>query len=318
MIEEPTPRIDPRRLLIFREVGRTGSLAAAARALGWTQPAVSQHIHRLEKDLGLPLITRSGRGSGLTGPGQSLMQYANAVAGQLAAAAMAMSDLAGLRAGRVRVAAFPSACATLVATAFSTVTSAHPTLDLRLTQVEPDEAADLLADGKCDVTVTFEYPETETNVGPNVESVFLLRDRLFAVLPPEHRLSDHTRLSLGELAHDRWISGCARCSQHLTSSATRAGFTPDIRHRTDDYVVVQSMVAAGAAVAVLPELALAASRHPAVRVLPLDHDPYRTVVASFTPATAGVPAAAVILDHLRQAAASQAGAPDLHRFEQAR
>jgi DNA-binding transcriptional LysR family regulator len=296
--------IDPRRLLVFREVGRTGSLAAAARALGFTQPAVSQHVHRLERDLGLPLIARTGRGSVLTGPGRVLMHHAEAVAGQLAAATEAMSDLAGLRAGRVRVAAFPSASATLVAAAVASVTAAHPTLDVRLTQVEPEEAAELQARGQCEIAVTFAYPGTDhaDPVPPDAEPVFLLRDHLFAVLPADHPLGGGAPLSLADLAGERWIAGCPRCSHHLARSAADAGFTPDIRHRTDDYVVVQSMVAAGAAVAVLPQLALTASRHPAVRVVPLAHDPYRVVTASVTATTAGVPAAAALLDHLRRAA----------------
>jgi molybdate transport repressor ModE-like protein len=294
--------IDPRRLLVFRAVGRAGSLAAAARTLGWTQPAVSQHVQRLERDLGLPLIARTGRGSVLTGPGQVLMRHAEAVAAQLDAATEAMSDLAGLRAGRVRVAAFPSASATLVATAVASLTTAHPTLDVRLTQVEPEEAVGLRVRGQCDVAVTFEYPDRS---GPDdAESVPLLRDRLLAVLPPDHPLGDRPRVALTDLADDRWIAGCPRCSRHLARSAADAGFTPDIRHRTDDYVVVQSMVAAGAAVAVLPRLALTASRHPDVRVVPLDHDPYRTVSASFAATAVGVPAATTLLDHLRRAAAA--------------
>lgn len=296
-------RIDPRRLLVFHEVGRAGSLAAAARALGWTQPAVSQHVHRLERDLGLPLIVRSGRGSLLTGPGQVLMRHAEAVAAELDAASEAMSDLAGLRAGRVRVAAFPSACATLVATAVAGMAATRPTLDVRLTQVEPEEAVGLLVRGRCDVAVTFAYPGDEDEA-PDTESAHLLRDRLFAVLPAAHPLAGQASVHLADLAGERWIAGCERCSRHLLSSAADAGFRPDVRHRTDDYVVVQSMVAAGAAVSVLPQLALAASRHPEVRVLPLDHDPHRTVTASFTAAAAGVPAVQVLLDHLGAAAAS--------------
>jgi DNA-binding transcriptional LysR family regulator len=261
---------------------------------------VSQHVQRLERDLGLPLIARTGRGSELTGPGRLLMRHAEAVAAQLDAATAAMSDLAGLRAGRVRVAAFPSASATLVAAAVASVTAAHPTLDVRLTQVEPEEAVALQVRGQCDVAVTFDHVDRRS--AADAETVPLLRDPLLAVLPPDHPLGGHARVSLADLAGDRWIAGCPRCSRNLVHSAAEAGFTPDIRHRTDDYVVVQSMVAAGAAVAVLPRLALTASRHPDVRVVPLDHDPYRTVSASVAATAVGVPAATALLEHLRRAA----------------
>ena len=72
--------MDPRRLLVFREVARTGSLGGAARALGWTQPAVSQHVRRLEADAGTPLVVRAGRGVTLTEAGRVLLRHAEAVA----------------------------------------------------------------------------------------------------------------------------------------------------------------------------------------------------------------------------------------------
>ncbi len=58
--------MDSRRLLVFREVARAGSLAGAARVLGWTQPAVSQQVRRLEAEAGTPLVVREGRGVTLT------------------------------------------------------------------------------------------------------------------------------------------------------------------------------------------------------------------------------------------------------------
>src|SRR5687767_4342022 len=78
--------VDPRRLLIFREVARRGSLSAAAVALGWTQPAVGQHLQRLERAVGMPLALRSTRGVTLTDAGVALLNHADAVAARLAAA----------------------------------------------------------------------------------------------------------------------------------------------------------------------------------------------------------------------------------------
>jgi len=103
---------DPRRLLIFREVARRGSLSAAATSLGWTQPAVGQHIQRLERDLGLSLVLRSTKGITLTEAGTRLLSHADAVASRLAAAGQEMDALRTLRTGRLRLAAFPSAAAT--------------------------------------------------------------------------------------------------------------------------------------------------------------------------------------------------------------
>lgn len=287
---------------MFREVGHRGSMAAAARALGWTPPAVSQHVRRLERDLGLPLMIKVGRGLALTDAGRVLLRHADAVAAGLAAADQAMADLAGLRSGRVRLAAFPSASATLVAAAVGSLAVAEPGLDVRVTQVEPPEALVLLARGEVDVAVVFDYhDEPDPDAHGTRHSLALLDDHLYVVLPDTHPLAAKASVPLSDLAGDRWIAGCPRCRQHLLRSAARAGFVPDIRHSTDDYVVVQSLVAAGTAVAILPGLALSASRRPDVSVLPLtDHLP-RIVSARLHRDTRTSPAIAATIAHLRRA-----------------
>ena len=70
-------------------------------------------------------------------------------------------------------------------------------------------------------------------------------------------------------AGHRWIGGCERCRAQLIRHCARAGFTPKIAFATDDYVAVQSLVAAGLGVTTLPGLALRAARHPGVDAIPL-------------------------------------------------
>ena len=94
--------VDPRRLLIFRAIARAGSLSAGARELGWTQPAVSQQVHRLEREAGTQLFIRSTRGVELTDAGQALMRQADAIASHLDAARTEMDAYAEGRRGRVR------------------------------------------------------------------------------------------------------------------------------------------------------------------------------------------------------------------------
>ena len=101
--------LDVRRLQMLRAVSREGSLSAAARALGYTQPAVSHHIARLEDEIGTALLTRSGRGVRLTDAGAALVEHTDAVLSRLDAAVEEVAAIAGLRAGRVRLAAFASA-----------------------------------------------------------------------------------------------------------------------------------------------------------------------------------------------------------------
>ncbi|MGF7234411.1 MAG: LysR family transcriptional regulator, partial [Frankia sp.] len=149
--------MDPRRLLVFREVAHAGSMSAAARSLGWTQPAVAQHIRRLERDTGVALLVRSGRGMAPTEAGRSLLAHADAVSARLSTADRDLAAFAHLRAGTVRLAAFPSASATLVPRALALLRERHPGVDVRLVEAEPPEARALLDDGEVDLAVGFRH-----------------------------------------------------------------------------------------------------------------------------------------------------------------
>jgi DNA-binding transcriptional LysR family regulator len=106
----------------------------------------------------------------------------------------------------------------------------------------------------------------------------LLEDPLRAVLPVGHRLAGRARpLALGDLAGERWVAGCPRCEENLLLTTRAAGFVPDVRHRTDDYVVAQRLVAEGLAVTLLPGLALHAAPAEDVAVLAVRTSPERQV-----------------------------------------
>jgi len=274
--------LDPRRLLIFREVARRGSLSAAAAALGWTQPAVGQHLHRLERDLGLTLALRSTRGVTLTDAGNALLVHADAVAARLVAAGEDMHTLTTLQGGRLRLIAFPSASALLVPPALVSLSRHAPDLDVRLTELEPPEARARVFAGEADLAVTFHYGESDPDGHRDLVAVPLLDDPVVAVLPTAHRLAGRAGsgappIELSELAGERWIAGCERCRSHLLDEAAAAGFSPDIRHSTDDYVVVQNLVAAGLGIALLPRLAVTAAPNAGIRAVALVTHPIRHI-----------------------------------------
>src|SRR6187431_428122 len=128
--------VDPKRMLIFRAVARAGSISAAARELGWTQPAVSQHLRALERSVDCALLLRGAGGVELTEPGRVLLARADALAVQLHMAEEELAELTALRRGRVRLAAYPSAAATLVPRAVAALRSRHPEIDVELTEAE--------------------------------------------------------------------------------------------------------------------------------------------------------------------------------------
>jgi len=286
---------DPRRLLIFREVARRGSLSAAATALGWTQPAVGQHVQRLERDLGLALALRSTRGITLTEAGTRLLSHADAVASRLAAAGQEMDALRTLRTGRLRLAAFPSAAATLIPPALARLAAAAPHLDTWLTELEPPEALAAVLAGDIDLAVIFHHPGVASpDRHPDLVIHVLGDDPVLVVLPAHHPLADsggiRAPLNLAGLAGERWVAGCLRCRTHLQALARAVGFQPDIRHTTDDYVVVQNLVSAGLAVALLPALALAAAPNQHVTTALIEGNPARQVSLAHRKEVTAVPA----------------------------
>ncbi|HXH80109.1 LysR family transcriptional regulator [Nocardioides sp.] len=257
--------MDPRRLMIFREVARAGSISAAARSLGWTQPAVSQHLSALERQAGCALLLRSPRGVELTEPGRVLLARADAIAGQLHMADEELATLTDLRAGRVRLAAYPSGAATLVPRAVAALRRQHPDVEVALTQAEPPEAVAMVQAGDADLALAFSYDEEPLDNGGLVWRM-LGSEAVDLIVGPGHPLVGGGTFSVGDLAEEQWIVGCERCRAHAVALCDEAAFEPDVRHVSDDYVVVQNLVAVGLGIALLPRSALEAFRHPDVEV----------------------------------------------------
>jgi molybdate transport repressor ModE-like protein len=283
--------LDMTRLKVLAAVARHGSVTAAARELRYAQPSVSHHLARLEAETGTRLVQRVGRGIRLTEAGRVLAARAEEILGRLDAAAVEVAAHAGLRAGRVRLAAFPSALGTFVPVAAMHLRAEHPDVDLELVEAEPPDAVRSLRAGEVEVALLFDY---DTGEQDGLRGVPLLRDPLHLVSLDDGPLEEH--------AASPWIAGCERCRAQLIRLCAEAGFTPRIAYTTDDYVAVQALVAAGLGVTVLPALALSAHRHPRVRTVPVP-GAERTVVAAVYGDPPDPPATAALLEHLRRATA---------------
>jgi DNA-binding transcriptional LysR family regulator len=302
--------MDVRRLLVFREVARAGSISAAARVIGWTQPAVSQHLRALEREVGSRLLLRGAGGVELTEPGRVLLARADAVAGQLHMAGEELAAMTELRHGTVRLAAYPSAAATLVPRVVAEMLSRHPDIDVTLTEAEPPEAVGLVQAADVDVAVVFGYD------GPPVAGAGLHWRRLadepvHLVLPPRHRLAERSQIAAGDLAGEGWLMGCVRCREHAVAVCTAAGFQPRVRHSSDDTVVVQNLVAVGLGVALLPHSALEAYRHPEVLVRPSTAWGTRTYGVVHRDGADAVPATAALLAEVRRVVRNSASSDSL-------
>jgi DNA-binding transcriptional LysR family regulator len=198
--------LDVTRLRVLVAVARHGSVTAAARALNYAQPSVSHHIARLEAETGARLTQRAGRGVRLTDAGRLLAERAEEIIGRLDAAENELAAHVGLRGGRIRLAAFPSALGTIVPAAAARLEAEHPGMDLTLAEAEPPEALRMLRAGYVDVALVFRHtqdgvaavPPTEADDG--TRATLLLDDPIYLVTQacasssPDHpRPPDHPR-----------------------------------------------------------------------------------------------------------------------------
>jgi DNA-binding transcriptional LysR family regulator len=315
--------LDVTRLRVLVAVARHGSVTAAARALNYAQPSVSHHIARLEAETGTQLLERVGRGIRLTEAGQLLAERAEEIIGRLDSAEAELAAHVGLRSGRVRLAAFPSALGTLVPAAATRLAAETPGLEFMLTEAEPPEALRMLRAGYVDVAVVFRHYQEDAGELPpqpaeeGARGVLLLDEPVHLVTPASAEAgadragADAVPIaSLAAYAGSRWIAGCERCRAYLVRQCESAGFTPRISFTTDDYLAVQALVAAGLGVTTLPGLCLRATRHPGVVTSPLA-GARRYVFAMTYGKPPGSRATARLIDSLLQAAGEQdAATPD--------
>lgn len=292
--------MDPRRVLLFRTVARSGSLSSAARELGTTQSAVSQQLSMLEREVGSALLLRTSRGTRLTEAGTILLGRANSVANELHLAGEELSALVNLRAGRVRLAAFPSAAATLVPHAVQELRAAHAGVVVTLVESEPPEAWAAVQTGDVDVAVVFGYDGRPQEDG-RLAHVPLGAEPTYLVAGPDAGVP--RQVTARWLAGQGWVAGCERCRQHLVDCCREAGFEPELLHESDDYVVVQNLVARGLGVTVLPQLALTAFRHPDVEVRRSAYFGGRTIGLVHRPGAEEVPAIRALMERLQASAA---------------
>ncbi|MFE9458708.1 LysR family transcriptional regulator [Streptomyces californicus] len=249
---------DPTRLAALVAVAEAGSITRAAARLGYTPPALSQQLAKLEREAGAALLVRHHRGARLTAAGELLAGRARRVLDELDQARHELARLAGLSGGRLRVGTFTTAGIHLLPPVLSAFRRAHPEVDLAVADHEPPGGIAAVAAGEVDLALTHAYEPG--GVGPPPAGVVvepLLVEELVLVTSAGHRLAEGTgRLPVGELAGRPLISSAPahppRRGVELALAA--AGATPAVVCESPGYALVCALVSAGLGVAVVPEM----------------------------------------------------------------
>jgi DNA-binding transcriptional LysR family regulator len=249
--------LDVRRLRLLRELQARGTIAAVADALSYTPSAVSQQLAVLERETGVQLLEKVGRGVRLTEPARRLVSHADVVIARLELAEAELAAASGEARGRVRIVGFQTAVRGLIAPAIPIIAKRHPELRPEVLEQEAEEALPLLRSGDADVVIAEEYEHAPRPRDPAYERVELCQDPMRVVLPPDHPAAAGRSVRLADLRDDVWATAredTAFADMFVRVCRARGGFDPDVRHRVNDIRLLIQLAAAGLAVSLVPGL----------------------------------------------------------------
>ncbi|MFE7776905.1 LysR family transcriptional regulator [Streptomyces sp. NPDC057445] len=257
---------DPTRLAALVAVAEAGSITRAATRLGFTPPALSQQLAKLEREAGAALLVRHHRGARLTPAGEVLAAHARRVLDEMDRARHELARLAGLSGGRLRVGTFTTAGVHLLPPVLSSFRRSHPDVELTVAEYEPPDGVAAVASGEVDLALTHAYEPAEPFPLPaGVCLEPLLVEELVLVTAPGQLLAGGSgRLRVEELAGRPLISSAPShpSRKGVEDALAKAGATPAVVCESPGYALVCALVSAGLGVAVVPEMVASMASSP--------------------------------------------------------
>ncbi|QAV70343.1 LysR family transcriptional regulator [Salinibacterium sp. UTAS2018] len=301
-LDELTRALDLHMLRILVAIQETGSVSAAARRLGFSQPAITQHLKRSEARLSIALVARTPRGMELTEAGTLLARHAPRIDAAVTAAASDLTAHLGLDRGSVRLAAFPAAVASIIAPLLSRLAREFPGIHVEFSEAEPDAALSAVADGRADIALDYRYTSDHSVASSShtsadgLRSRFLLSENVLAIVPRAVADQLGATASVSALLPFTWVGGPATCTEQLVAVATGLGEKPTLRHDVTTTGAALALVASGIGVTFLSELAIATTTLPdGVVALELQPKLRRRIYATTLDDSADTPSIAVAL-----------------------
>jgi molybdate transport repressor ModE-like protein len=325
--------IEIRHMRLLEAIREAGSMSGAARLLGLSQPAVSQQVQALERTLGMPVIVRGSGPARLTEAALVLLRHAETVLPEIEKAEAELDALAGLQAGRVRIACFPSAASTILPRALGRMRRDYPGVSFTMTEAEPLSALKMLRENRVEIAIVNAYSDEydgadahaamseDTPEGLSAADIavhgdlsgiplresevahVLLTEKMWVALPSTHEQAHTPVVDLADLAGESWIAGCPQCRAHLMRASDDAGFRPDIVFETDDHNALQELAAAGLGVALVTDLMVSSrNQRSGYALRPTTEQRTRVVSAISTESLLAVPGVAQTIAALELAA----------------
>lgn len=262
--------LDMRQLAAIVALESTGSIAGAARELQWSQPTVTHHLKGLASAIGAPVITSDATGTRLTSAGRTLLPTATTILALARRAEREVSIARGSEGGinplanasdPLRIGVIPSVGASVMPALLRDLQSmdAHITVS----EAETDRLVAQLASMDLDIVIMLGGESVRNMLPPGSLYRPLRRERLLLLVPAGHRLAGKEEVSLRDVRDDEWVlspSEIDPLDQLLRDEAAKVGVAVSGSVFSDDYAVIQSYVAAGLGLALVPESLVATHR----------------------------------------------------------
>ena len=293
--------IDLTALTALRAVDTQGSVVGAAEVLGFTPSAVSQQVKRLERQSGVPLLERVGRGVILTRHGRHLVDAGARLLSDLEEIEAGLHQQAATVAGHLRLVAFSTAMRGLVAAAVADLHAAHPDLTIGLAEREPWDTVELVATGQCDVGLVHSWGDVPLEVPDHLTRTSVASDEAEVIVPLGHRLAGRTLVTPHDLVGEGWVATPEGtiCRQWLTRMYVGTGHLPRIAHESMEFASHLALVRHGLGIALVPRLGRSPLGDDLVAVRVHEPVPVRDIVAVHRTSMASSPAVAAVVARLR-------------------
>ena len=238
------------KYMAFIKTVEYGSFTKAGELLNYSQSGISRMIHDLEREWQITLLERNRSGVKLTSDGSRLLPYAKSLCDEYQKLQMQVDDLHGVQSGIIRIGTFSSVATHWLPNIIKAFQKDYPGIDYELLLGDYTEIEEWIAEGRVDCG----FLRLPTN--PDFETIHLEQDKLLAILPEDHPLTQCEKVPLAALCNEPFMLLERGAKAEVSELFERNGLTPRVHFTTWDDYAVMSMVESGLGLSILPQLIL--------------------------------------------------------------
>lgn len=275
----------------FIKTVECGSFTKAAELLHYSQSGISRMVLDLEREWDITLLERGRGGVRLTSDGMRMLPYAQSVCDEYEKLQMQLDDLHGVQSGIIRIGTFSSFATHRLPGIIKAFQKDYPGIDYELLLGDYSEIEEWIALGRVDCGFT------HLPVPTGFDTIFIEKDRLLAIIPEGHPLSEPEKIPLEALCEEPFMLQEKSEKSEVRELFERYGVEPRIHFTTWDDYAVMSMVESGMGLSILPEMIMKRTPY-RVTAKELTVPAYRSIVLTLRDRKSASIAVRRFLDHM--------------------